>query len=255
MYWGFQRKKTSDIEVGNMGGKRKRVEPARCSKWMKKTEVWDILRHENFIGYMERFKGNNLDITQQFIKTWRDDSVMVGNQHMEVTEEVIAEARGLDMDSINFYQDRKLSDRAIDKFVESKNERSQLVKIGNSNFHLASVSQPWRFMLFSIMEYLTLDGMFTKLYGYHFMLANHFRHDVRINFPFYLRQSLSFSIHAIQNDPNGEHVCHEGLMVLIMNVLKSKKAMKPIGSLKAVEYDTKGSFPKKGYDSDTQDEA
>ena len=44
-------------------------------------------------------------------------------------------------------------------------------------------------------------------------------------------------------------------MVLIMNVLKSKKAMKPKGSLKAVEYDMEGSLQEKGYDLDTQDEA
>ena len=85
------------------------------------------------------------------------------------------------------------------------------------------------------MEYLTLDRRFTKLYGYHFMLANHFWHDVRINFPFYLLQSLSISTQAIQNDLNGEHVCHEGLMVLIMNLLKSKKIVKPKGSLKGAD--------------------
>lgn len=43
---------------------------------------------------------------------------------MEVTEEVIAEATGLDMNGINFYQDRKLLDKAIDKFVEFEIERS-----------------------------------------------------------------------------------------------------------------------------------
>ena len=49
---------------------------------------------------------------------------MVGNQHMEVTEEVIVKATGLEMDDINFYRERKLSDRAIDEFVESKHEKS-----------------------------------------------------------------------------------------------------------------------------------
>ena len=153
----------------------------------EENEGLDILRRENFIGYIERLKSKNPAITQQFIKTWRDGSVMVGNQHMEVTEEVIVEATGLDMDDINFYWESKFLDRAIDEFVELEHEKSRLVKIGNSYINLASISQPWRFVLFVIMEYLTLDGRFTKLYGYHFMLANHFRHDVRINFPFYLK--------------------------------------------------------------------
>jgi len=51
-----------------MGGKRKRVEPVSCMEWMKKEEVCDILRWGNFIGFMERLKGNNPAITQQFIK-------------------------------------------------------------------------------------------------------------------------------------------------------------------------------------------
>ena len=174
---------------------------------------------------------------------------------MDVIEEVIVEATGLDMDGIIFYRERKLLDKAIDDFVETDQEKSCLVKIGNSYYNSASVSQPWQFVLFAIMEYLTLDGRFTKLYGYHFMLANHFRHDVRINFRFYLLQSLSISTQAIQKDSNGEHVCHEGLMVLIMSLLKSEKILKPKGSLKGVDQDTKGSLPDRGYDSDTQDEA
>ena len=55
---------------------------------MIKMEVWDILRQEKFTGYMERLKGNNPTITHQFIKSWKDGSVMVGNQCMEVTKEM-----------------------------------------------------------------------------------------------------------------------------------------------------------------------
>ena len=94
-------------------------------------------------------------------------------------------------------------------------------------------------MLFVIIEYLTLDGHFRKLYGHHFMLINHFRHGIRINMPFYLRQSLGYSILALQNDLDGDHACHEGLMVLIMNLLKCKKIYKPRMRIKDLDYDTK----------------
>ena len=63
VYWVFQRERSKDIEGENMGGKRKRVEPASCKEWMKKTKVWDILRCMNFTGYMEKLKGNNPTIT------------------------------------------------------------------------------------------------------------------------------------------------------------------------------------------------
>lgn len=77
--------------------------------------------------------------------------------------------------------------------------------------------------MFLVIEYLNLDVCFTKIFGCHFIIVNHFRHRVRLNLPFYLRQSLSTTILAIQNDPKGDHNYHKGLMVLVMNLLKSKK--------------------------------
>ena len=104
------------------------------------------------------------------------------------------------------------------------------------------------------MEYLTLDERFTKCCGYHFMLANHFRHNVKINFPYYLKQSLSILVQALQRDPKGEHLCHEGLMVLILNVLKAKSIVRSRGHIKDANYDMEGSAKEKGYDFETQDE-
>lgn len=36
------------------------------------------------------------------------------------------------------------------------------------------------------MEYLTLDGRFSRIYGHHFVIMNHFRYGVKISFSFYL---------------------------------------------------------------------
>lgn len=142
---------------------------------------------------------------------------------MEIIEDVIAKATSLKLDGINFYKDRKLFEWVVDEFVEMTKERNRVVKIGNSYFNLHSISRPWRFMIFVVIEYLTLYGCFTKIFGHHFMLVNHFRHRVRISLPFYLRQLLDNTILAIQNDLDGDHAFHKGLMVLVMNLLKAKK--------------------------------
>ena len=73
-----------------------------------------------------------------------------------------------------FLQGKEDIGQAIDDFFETEQERNRLVKIGTSYFNLASVSHPWQFVFFVIMEYLTLDGRYTKSYGYHFVLSNHF---------------------------------------------------------------------------------
>lgn len=102
--WELQTKKFESIGAWKMGGKRKRVEPVSCREWMKKEEVWEILRRGNFTGFMERLNGRNHTIMQQFIKTWKEGSIMVGNQCMEVFAKVIAEATDLEMEGLNFYR-------------------------------------------------------------------------------------------------------------------------------------------------------
>ena len=115
----------------------------------------------------------------------------------------------------------------VDEFEDSTKEFNRLVKICNSYFNPSSILHHWVCVMFVIIEYLNLDGCFTKIYGHHFMFVNHFRHRVRINFPFYLRKSLGNSILAFKNDFEGDHACHEGLIFLIMNLLKSKKVDRP----------------------------
>ena len=67
---------------------------------------------------------------------------MVGNQCMEITEEVIVEAMGLELEGLNFYREWILSNKAIEEFVNSELEKSRLVKIGKSYINPASVSHP-----------------------------------------------------------------------------------------------------------------
>ena len=55
-------------------------------------------------------------------------------------KEVIVKDTRLTMDKIKFYRERKISDKVIDDFVETQQERNCLVKIGNPYYNLAFVS-------------------------------------------------------------------------------------------------------------------
>lgn len=217
---------------------------------------------DKYLGYFRtrafhelhgELKSSNPFITHQFIKSWKDGSILVGNQRKHVTEDIILEATGLDTEGINFYRDRKLLDCDVEEFAETTKEHNRLVNITNAYFSPSSISRPWRFTMFVVIEYLTLDEYFTKIFGHNFMLVNHFRHRVRLNLPFQLQQSLGNTILAIQNNPEGDHACHEGLMALFMNLLKSKKVDRPHFSKKNLECDIEGSEQDKGNNEDTQE--
>ena len=52
------------------------------------------------------------------MKTWKNGSVLVGNQRMEVTEDLSIEATCLEMDGINLFRDKKVLDRVVNVFIE-----------------------------------------------------------------------------------------------------------------------------------------
>lgn len=78
---------------------------------------------------------------------------------MKVIKEIIVEAIGLYIEGTKFYRDRKMSDRSMDKFAKLTKERNRLVQISNSYFFPTTILIPWSFILFFLIEYVTLDGV------------------------------------------------------------------------------------------------
>lgn len=93
----------------NMRGRRKRCESGSCKEWKQKPQIWDILEQGRFTGFMEKLKGRNLTITKQFIKTWKNGSILVGNQRMEVIEDIIAKATSLEARKLLFFIEMRKS--------------------------------------------------------------------------------------------------------------------------------------------------
>ena len=88
---------------------------------------------------------------------------MVGNQHMEITEEVIVEATDLELEGLNFYRERNLFDRVVDDFVDSEMEKAHLVKIG---VELKMLTMRWKVV--PRRRVMTLTPR-TRLMGMRFM--------------------------------------------------------------------------------------
>lgn len=65
------------------------------------------------------------------------------------------------------------------------------------------------------MEYLTLDGHFTRVYGHHFVIMNHFYHRVKMCFLFYLMYVLRANFKDHKKNSSKFPILHEGLLVLI----------------------------------------
>lgn len=84
-----------------------------------------------------------------------------------------------------------------------------------SYYDIAVIKSFWLKLLKVIMNYLTLDGHYTRVYGHHFVILNHFCHGVNMSFPFYLMSALraNFSDHC--KNSTKFPILHEILLVLI----------------------------------------
>lgn len=130
-------------------------------------------------------------------------TVTLFGQTWRVDEDLVAEVNGLQKDDINFYRDRKFSVEAIKNFPKNEEERACIAKKDNISYYLPNeVNSFWQKMLKVLMEYLTIDGRFSKVYNYHFVILNHFRHGSKISLPFYLASSLNDSLADHAKKPN-----------------------------------------------------
>lgn len=97
------------------------------------------------------------------------------------------------MEGFKFYRDKKLSVNAVKDFAKKSKERNDLVKC-ETYYEMDSIKKISRYVLWVVIEYISLDNRFDCVRTHHFVLLNHFRHGIKISFPFYLFTSMSKAI-------------------------------------------------------------
>lgn len=171
-----------------MGSNRKYLEPMNCDELKKNVTIWRILDKGGVMPFLEELHGFD--------------------------PMVIAKVIDLSINGIIFFKDKKFSEAATNNFLKGK-EKNRLVKSLKGENDTSPIKLLWAVVLKVLMQYLSLDGCFTRMYGHHFVLLNDFRHKSKISFPFYLWSLLDSSI----KDHRKNHkslILDEGLMLLIL---------------------------------------
>ena len=115
-----------------------------------------------------------------------------------------------------------------------------MVKI-DTYYDIESIKNIWRNVLRIIIEYVTLDPRFDRVRTHHFVLLNHFRHKVKISFPFYIYTSMAKNIEGFKKCPVKNLALHEGLLLLIYEFLKTHTRGKTIRDSGSSSEDTTSS--------------
>ncbi len=128
----------------------------------------------------------------------------------QITKEVIALVTKIFAEGFKFYRD----------FAKNSKERNKLVKC-ETYYEMDSIKKLWRYVLWAIIEYISLDTRFDRVRTHHFVLLNHFYHGVKISFPFYLFTSMCKGISRHKKKPFVNPTLHEGLLLLIYEHFKA----------------------------------
>ena len=90
-----------------------------------------------------------------------------------------------------------MSTNIVKYVVRDEDERKKTMKI-ETYYEMESIKKLWRYVLRVIIEYISLDSRFDKIITHHFIMLNHFKHGIKISFPFYLFTSMSKGIEGFK---------------------------------------------------------
>ena len=210
-----------EVKTEDMTGERSRKEPVgEVEKRKNKGKVWKELEKGGVANFVEKLHGFDPEVTNSMVNSWNNGRVKVNGVSFQITEEVVAEVTGIPMEGFKFYRDKKLSSNAIKDFVKNSKELNKLIK-KESFFVTETIKNLWRYVLYGIIEYVTLDPRFDRVRTHHFVILNQFRHDSKISFPFYLFTSMNRVISSFKKKATVNPALHEGLLLLIHEHFKA----------------------------------
>ncbi len=171
-------------------------------------------------NFFEKLHGFDREVTNNMVNSWNNGKVKVNGVSFQITKEVVAEVTGIPMEGSKFYRDKKLSSNAVKEFVKNSVEMNKLEK--KESFYVTeTIKKIWRYVLYALIDYVTLDPRFDQVRTHHFVILNHFHHKKRISIPFYLLTSLNKEISSSKKKATVNLALHEGLLLLIHEHFKA----------------------------------
>jgi hypothetical protein len=161
-----------EAKIEDMAGEHSSKEPTgEVEKWNKKGKVWKKLEKGGVANYFAKLHGFDPEVTNSMVNSWKDGKVKVNGVLFQIIEEVVVEVTGIPMEGFKFYRDKELSSNAVKDFVKKSVEMNKLRKI-KTLYVTDSIKKLWRYVLHTIIEYITLDPRFDRVRTHHFVIFN-----------------------------------------------------------------------------------
>ena len=154
------------------------------------------------------------------VNSWKDDKIKIDGVSYHVDLGVTAHVTEIPAKGLEFYRDKKISTNAIKDSAKNIEEKKELVKI-ETYYEMDSIKKVWKYVLWDIIEFISLDTRFDRVRTHHFVLLNHFCYGVQVSFSLYLFSSMNKNISGYKKEPSANPALHEGLLLLLFEYFKA----------------------------------
>eukprot|EP01018_Ginkgo_biloba_P035673 Gb_06925 [translate_table: standard] len=178
------------IRLCKMGGDPVTTEPLM---FKVDEEVRDILEKVGLLAFFRKLYGFTESISTQVVESW---------------------------------EERKVVAEQLTKFLKDEETFYWL----QSGIARESLSKPWDRVAIQVMKYLTLEGKFRKILGYHVAILNSIRNEEKVNIPLFLFRSLEKSIKSVKGG-KGKVLLHQGLLKPLFQHAKDMESLARMDSM------------------------
>jgi len=136
---------------------------------------------------------------------------------MEITSEFISKVSTLPL-GLPWSKD----DKPIGQDSEKNFFQNNQTHVENKNgIRRASIPYPWDEVSYQIIKYISYEGSYNIVYGYHFRIIHELRHGINtptcqnLSIPYFHLQSLTDSSNKVQAG-NSEQLAHHALIKILL---------------------------------------
>jgi len=197
-------------------------EPNNTTRIHQRPPMVDIFTRHQLMGFSERMRGYDDDVAREFSisfipLTRASANVVVKCLSVAITPEVISRITTLPL-GLPWRKEDKTNNTLAKKSFFLEGEEPIEDKNGDRR---ESIPYPWDEVSYHIIKYISCEGRYSVVYGYHFRLLQELRFGEnkppqnRLNISYFLLKSMIDMTIKLQEGKH-QQLAHHGLIKLIL---------------------------------------
>jgi hypothetical protein len=187
-----------------------RIEPNGIQTLLSYDNARDDLERNGWHVFIEKFKGFNLRVAQEFALTFDGCREKIGDVQLEVTEEFLSQATGLPAVGKKWFKNAKVEEVPWTLMFTSRKITSC-----DRGMPVSSLKPRWHDLLAIVKQFITCEGRFGLVFLYHLRLLMSFI-DFPLNMPYFLLRSLYKMGKRFRRQKSDSSLFHHGLIKIIL---------------------------------------